>query len=241
MLFNIKTCAATAALTLLPVVAQAAPVIYFAEDATTAGTGLGANSTVARNNFLSNLSSGVGVEDFESFTSSSPQPYTVSFPGSTGSLTATLGGSVNIDSSGPGRFPTSGNWFLEAHTGSFAIDFGSAVSAFGFNGVDIGDFVMSQMTIQLTDTSGALTSYTVNHSLGLGNNDNATLFWGFTDTATAYTRLEFFNAGGGDTFAFDDMVVGDLGQITPPNPVSAPGSLLLLGLGAALMGLRRGK
>jgi len=222
--------------------AQATPITFFGEDPVTAGV-LGPNSAAARASFLSNLT-GVGNEDFESFTIGDSAPLALTFPGSTTSLTADLTGTGSIDTAGsgnPGRFATSGVNFWETSTGSFGINFANAISAFGFNGIDIGDFVTNQLTLTLTDSSGGTSSLAVPHSLNIGNSDNATLFFGFYDTATTYTSIAFTNAGGGDVFAFDDMVIGDRGQITPNGDVPEPSILALLGLGLAGIGLQRRK
>ncbi len=225
--------------------ASAVPVTFFGEDTSTAGIALGANSQIARDAFLGNLVSGIGVEDFESFATNTPTPLNVSFPGSSGSLTASLTGSAKVDSGSsgnPGRFATSGTQFLEASTGSFTIDFSTGISAFGFNGIDIGDFVSAQMTLGLA--GGGTMSLTVPHSLGIGNYDNSTLFFGFYDLTSTYTSITFNNAGGGDLFAFDDMIIGDLGQIDPndPNDVPEPSTIFMFGLGLlSLNFLRRRK
>lgn len=214
----------------------AAPITYFGEDTSTSGT-LGPNSSGARANFLSGLE-GVGNENFESFASGEDTPLDLSFPGSSGNLEATLTGTGEItNSAGFGRFATSGVNFLEVTTGSFVIDFDNPVSAFGFNGIDIGDFVVEQMSLTLTDIAGATSSLVVPHTLDLSNYAQATLFFGFIDQSQSYSRIEFTNAGGDDVFAFDDMVIGDAGQVA--TPVSEPSTFALLGLGLLALGLKR--
>jgi hypothetical protein len=215
--------------------AQAILTEYFGEDLTPGGTvPAGGNAITARNNFLSSLS-GVGNEDFESLTLGSFAPFNLSFPGSTGSITATLtnGGPAEIRNGGAGRFATSGTQYLETDGGaSFNVALSDPISAFGFYGTDIGDFG-GQIT--LAATNGTTTNLTVPNTINAP--DGSLLFYGFIDTTNTYKNILFGNTSGSDFFGFDDMVIGDPGQIRPPVP--EPVTLLLMGMGLAGLGFAR--
>lgn len=223
--------------------AHAAPVSFFAEDLTPGGN-LTAAVEAEQTSFLSGLT-GVGVEDFES--SSLP---TIEFAGSSGTIDAELSGSANIDGfSSGGRFSTSGSRFVETSGGGdFTISFSTSIAAFGFYGTDLGD-VNNSLVLQLTKVGGGTVD------LAVGNDTNAPsgalLFFGFIDAVDSYTSISFLNQpGGSDVFGFDDLIIGDIGQVvtppttpptTPPNPSAVPlpaaGFLLLGALGG--MGLTR--
>lgn len=215
--------------------ASAAPVIFFGENTTTPFT-IGAAPAAARADFLSNLT-GVGSQDFESFVIGTGAPLNISFPGSTGSITATISGNGEISNlTGAGRFNTTpgGDRYWRV-SGTFQIDFSAPISAFGFYGTDIGDF-NGQVTVALLDTNSIVTNLIINNTQN-GPNASA-LFWGFIDTSNAYTRITFGNtAAGVDFFGFDDFVIGDSQQVTP---VPEPGTLALVALGVlAAVGARR--
>jgi PEP-CTERM motif len=214
--------------------AQAAPQLYFGEDQNPGfAVVAGRAPAAARAEFLSQLTSGVGNEGFERFAVGATAPLALSFAGSGGStLAATLTAAGQIaNTNDVGRFNTTagGNRWWDS-VGSFTITFATAVSAFGFYGSDIGD-VNGRLTVDLTDTAGLVTRYTVANTQN--GNDGSLLFWGFVDRTVAYTKIVFGNtSGGADGFGFDDMVIGDRGQVVT---VPEPGSLALAGL--ALAGL----
>lgn len=129
----------------------------------------------------------------------------------------------------------------------FTITFDAAVSAFGFWGSDIGDFVKActtagckdrGITIELfDDAGGALGDFWVQ---GDGNNASV-LFWGFVDTAVGPARVKSIRikdvTDGLDGQAFDDFMVGAVSRTFDPgpgpNPAPEPGVLALAGLALA--------
>lgn len=219
--------------------------IFFGEDLNnSAFTPLGAtpNATAAENQFL-NVLSGVGTEDFEGFANGVGAPLALSFPGA---ANATLSGGSGIVSSvtpgttnGVGRYGTSGSNFFEVSAGgagNFVVNFSSSVAAFGFYGIDIGDFG-GQLQIQLNDSANTL--ITVNNTIGsMGSTDGSVLFFGIVAETAAeeFTQASFLTSTGqGDVFAFDDMTVGSRQQV-----ISEPATLATLGIGmAGLTAFRR--
>jgi hypothetical protein len=218
---------------------HAAPVVYFGENVNPQGAVTG-DPVTARSEFLGNLT-GVSTEDFEGFNDGDQPPLDLVFAGSGGtSLTASLSGSGQIfDTTTSGRFNTSDggskHFDVGGVTNNFVITFGTAISAFGFYATDVGDFE-GQIQLELVEAgTNAITTLVVNNSID--TDDGALLFWGFIDESTTYSAVRFLNTAdqGVDFFGFDDMVIGDSGQVGPPNPVSEPASLALVGL--SLLGL----
>jgi hypothetical protein len=214
--------------------AFAVPIEFFGEDLNPGGTvPPGGNSETARLDFLSNLV-GVGTEDFEGFELYDTN-LSLAFPGSTGSITATLtGGGFVVDGPGAGRFATSGDNFYNQDPGEdpFEINFSSPIAAFGFYGTDIGDFA-GQILLELLN--GETVNLTVPNTVGAP--DGSLLFYGFIDPVDEYIKITFGNTSGSDGFGFDDMTIGDLQQVSVPDASGA----LLLGSSLLVLGVFRRK
>lgn len=229
--------------------ASAIPMVFFGEDLNPGSTvPVGGNAQTARNSFLSNLT-GVGNENFDSFSNLTPITgggINVSFPGSSGAITANLsgndggicdqnvGGTVGTIGCGFSRFATSTNNYLQ-NASNMLLTFSDPVAAFGFYGTDFGDF---NGVISLTLTGDAVQVFNVPSTQGGSANGNL-LFWGIIDTDNTFSSISFSASGSGtDVFGFDDMVIGDRQQVTP---VPVPATFALFGLGLVGLGWTRRK
>ena len=197
---------------------QAKPMVFFGEDETP-DFAVSDGPAKARADFDSKLT-GVRTETFESFAQGTYSPLSIQFPGSTATpITATWSGNgfVNTDTAatrGQGRYNTTpgagSDKYVEAQF-DFGISFSSPISAFGFYGTDIGDF-LGRVTVALTDTNGGVTDLTIPSSLGAAN--GSLVFWGFTDDTITYTNLSFGNINVNDeVFGIDDLIIADAGQL----------------------------
>ncbi|ETA68805.1 PEF-CTERM sorting domain-containing protein [Methanolobus sp. WCC1] len=207
-----KTLAAAFIIMMFVGISAAAPMTFFGEDA-----GLGEstplsswpNADAAKDDFLSHLN-GVGVEDLESFKDGDEAPLTVDF-GAAG--TATLNGTGEIETNiGSGRYPISGDNFWEA-TGDFSIEFSEAQVAFGFYGVDVGDFDGQLTVVYEDETTQTLTIPHTTNAYG-----GAVIYYGFIDLDHPFTKITFDNTMPGyDYFGFDDFTIGTKEQVNNNN------------------------
>lgn len=227
-----------------PIPSAQAYRVFFGEDLNNSATSpllSTPNATTAEASFLSNLI-GVGTETFEGLPSGAKGPLNLAFPGA-GTATLTGPGSIAAiapgQTNGAGRYAISGRQFWEVSAnGAFTVRFSEPVAAFGFYGVDLGDFG-GQLVLNLT--GGGTQSVTVPNTVGRsGSTDGSVLFFGLIaeSLAETFSSVSFaMTVGQGDIFAFDNMTVGSLKQVKPPTestpePVAMTG-LLAIGLWGA--------
>lgn len=247
-----KTLAITAATSIFALIATQPSAqayrLFFGEDLNNSwSTPLSAtpNSSAAQGEFLSGLV-GVGVETFEGFSAGTRGPVGLNF-GEAGVATLQGNGYIQQRASGTsaaGRYAVSGSKFWEgaAGSGAFSIDFSQEVAAFGFNGVDIGDFG-GQLSLILDLVNGGQTTVTVPNTVGRsGSTDGSVLYFGLIaeNDDELFNGLSFsMTTGQGDMFAFDNMTIGSKEQVaSTPEPVSVLG-LLAVGAMGAVAGLKR--
>lgn len=197
------------------------------------------NSTAAENSFKSNLV-GVGTENFE--TSSGSAPLALDF-GAAGIATLNGAGSVQTNgvgaTNGAGRYSVPGGtrfWEVSAGGGSpFQVDFSSSLAAFGFYGIDLGDFG-GTLTLEMSK-AGSVVGTQVVTMASQGVADGSILYFGLiaANASEEFDSIRFLSTTGtGDVFAFDSFTIGTKEQIRQlPEPASlalVAGSLLGLGL-----------
>lgn len=224
------------AMVFAPLASEAGAVIesFFGEDLN--GTGLARarpNADAAFSAFM-RRAPGAIAEDFEESAVVLP-------PAFGGELS-----SSDLASVAEGRFAISGSRYAlltsrVAPGAGFALDMPLPATAFGFFGVDIGDFNES-LSLRLEFADGTAHDLVVAHTRDSADANGAVFFQGLlTDTPIDTVRVINLNPGGGTaSLVFDDLIVGR----ALPVPVSVAGTLTLLApaaLSAVAIGRRRAR
>lgn len=243
--------------------AQAAYTTFFGEDPSNSDLNPlleTPNSDKARGSFLSKLIN-VGTETFEGKDPVASDSLTLVFPGST--VTATLTGvnggvtKVPTGTTDKGRYSvpsssTTNFWNASAVPGAensdstFTIAFDSAIAAFGFYGVDIGDFG-GQLELLLFGKDGQQVGppLTVPNKIGSGGSTTGSvLYFGLIaqDPSDLFTSIRFrmtATTADTDVFAFDNFTIAEPTQIAPPGNVPESGTLALAGAALLAAGAAR--
>ena len=205
------------------------------------------NASMAEANFLA-LLNGVATEDFEGFAEGDAQPLGLVFDGVLATLSGGNGTIASVEAGETntvGRYGTSPTnyWDVVAgDEGDFLITFSEPVAAFGFFGVDIGDFG-GDLELLLGLEGGGEELFDVENTQGSGGDTGGSvLFYGLVadEDDDLITTVSFLTASGdGDAFGFDDFTVGTREQMMPPDSIPEPGTALLVGMGLVGLGARR--
>ena len=184
------------------------------------------------------------VENFENQTVGQGPPLTLAFGSGNTAVNATLSGvngavqSVVTPIEGRYSVPGGNQFWAATATSSgdtFNIAFSANVEAFGFFGIDIGDFG-GTLSMELLNAAGNMmgTGFPVNTGTG-SSRDGSVLYFGIrADNPGEWFRGIRFRLTNTttqlDAFAFDSFTVVGALRTTPPGQIPEPGTLALIGL-----------
>ena len=236
-----------AAMALSAGAAQAQPTFYGQDtngSSTTRASNIGTAN--ARNAFLAFLGGSARTEEFESFLIGDTPPLELDFgtdrtiatlnaAGQSGRVLRDPGDGLTTD--GFGRYANSRPGYYETRSTTddnttFTINFSQRISAFGFVGIDIGDFG-SQLSLQFLRGGVEVATFALPYVASDGTDsrrDGSRLFAGFTasNRFEQFDQVRFRGTDRDDVFAFDDMTIA---------VVPEPATVGLLATGVAALGL----
>ena len=243
--------------------AQAVSLTFFGEDIGSGdGTGIRLLSTpqadAAQASFLASLVSGFSTEGFDGFSPGTPLAAlpALTFSQPSGSVTATLTGPGFVaaelapqTANASGQYPISPHNYISTASApatlaslALSLTFSQPQSAFGFYGVDIGDF-NGQVALDFGLAAGGMLRVDVPHTQAAPG--GSALYFARIDTDHPFTSVTFLSTTGLDNLAFDNFTIASGSQVissglpTPGvgQPVPEPNTFILLGSGLMLVGL----
>ena len=202
-------------------------------------------ATGAETAFKANLV-GTGTETFETQATSAIAPLTLNF-GVAGSATLSGGnGAVRTNvagqTNGAGRYSVPGGTkFWEVTAGgaaTFTVTFSQSIAAFGFYGIDIGDFG-GTLSLEFLDAANNVINTLAVATASTATANASVLYFGALADSNAelFKSVRFLSTvGSGDVFAFDSFTIGTQQQV---NRTPEPGSLALVALGMLGLGIAK--
>jgi hypothetical protein len=146
-------------------------------------------------------------------------------------------GGDGTSTNGNGRYANSNPAYYETRSTTnqnttFRINFTQNVTAFGFVGIDIGDYG-SQLSLVFLRGGVQVATWQLPYTASYGDNsrrDGSRLFAGFNAASNAehFDEVRFLGTNRDDIFAFDDMTIA---------VVPEPATVGLLATGIAALGL----
>lgn len=194
------------------------------------------NTNAAVANFDAQISSKrvVSFEASEGVTASFTYPAPASGPGINpaisfgGGILATVTnavvrfqapGTAGPDSQPEGRYPSDGTQFISATAAQCIVQFNQPVTAFGFYGIDVGDFG-STLTVRLSGGGSPTREFSMPPVSSDGSLSGTIMFFSHYDPSAPFTTVTLINSDTSDVFSYDQFMVG--------TAVPAPGGAALL-------------
>lgn len=187
----------------------------------------------------------VSFEPSEGYAASSVFPAPASGPGINPSLffgdglTATVTnaviryqapGTAGPDSQPEGRYPSDGVHYISATAAQCIVQFNQPVTAFGFYGIDVGDFG-SSLTVRFSGGGSPTREFVIAPISTDGAMSGSIMFFSHYDQHAPFTTVTLINSNTADVFSYDQLMVG--------TAIPAPGGVGLAALGLAMLLRRR--